>query len=117
MNKTEQAYAEVLKAKRNAGEILWCEFEGVKLKLAPSTFWTPDFVIMLADGTIEFREVKAKRKAKEAVDGKAAVTEGARIEIHSNIKIKVAASMFPFRFVVVYPDGSGQWIEREIESA
>lgn len=117
MNRTEQRYADVLRDRIAAKEILWCEFEGVKLKLAPATFWTPDFVLMLADGTIEFREVKGMRKAKAATDGKPKVTEAARIEDHSNVKIKVAASMFPFRFSVVYQNASGIWIEREIEAA
>ena len=58
MNKTEQAYERHLKARREAGEVLWFRFEGIKLRLADNTFYTPDFAVMAADGQLECHEVK-----------------------------------------------------------
>ena len=58
MNKTEGRYAEHLLKLKYAGEILWMKFEGVKLRLADNTFYTPDFAVMLANGQLEMHEVK-----------------------------------------------------------
>jgi hypothetical protein len=80
MNKTEQAYAEFLEIRRREGAIIWSRFEGVKLRLADSTFYTPDFAVMAADSVMEMHEVKGFW------------TDDARV------KIKVAADQYPFRF-------------------
>src|SRR5262245_55795357 len=58
MNKSERAYSEHLDALKYAGRILWYRFEGIKLRLADNTFYTPDFAVMTADGQIECHEVK-----------------------------------------------------------
>jgi hypothetical protein len=58
MNKTEQAYSVQLDALKAAGEITWWAFEAIKLKLADKTYYTPDFVVMLADGALEIHETK-----------------------------------------------------------
>ena len=58
MNKTEAAYAAMLDQRRHAGEVARFKFEGVKLRLADNTFYTPDFAIMLADDALEMHEVK-----------------------------------------------------------
>jgi len=96
-NKTEAAYEETLKLKMLAGEILWYAFEGVKLRLADLTTYTPDFAVMLSDGTLEMHEVKGFWQ------------DDARV------KIKVAAELFPFRFIAAVPrkkkDGGGWNIE------
>lgn len=98
MNKTEQAYAAGLEARRAAGEVAWWRFEGVKLRLGDSTFYTPDFAVMLADGRMEMHEVKGFW------------TDDARV------KIKVAADMYPFQFVALRAkskrDGGGWEEER-----
>lgn len=83
MNKTEQAYRDHLEALKHAGEVLWYRFEGVKLRLADNTFYTPDFAVMLANGEMEMREVKGFW------------ADDARV------KIKVAADQYPFRFIAV----------------
>ena len=57
-NKTEVAYErEVLRPAMMAGEILWYRFEGLKLRLADSTFYTPDYGVMCADGLMAGSEV------------------------------------------------------------
>lgn len=83
MNKTEAAYAEYLKILQHAGEILWWKFEGIKLRLADNTFYSPDFFVMEADGQLEAHEVKGFW------------------EDDARVKIKVAAAQFPFRFKAV----------------
>ncbi|HHU8883863.1 TPA: DUF1064 domain-containing protein, partial [Escherichia coli] len=41
MNKTESAYCQHLELRKRAGEIVWYRFEGIKLRLADNTFYTP----------------------------------------------------------------------------
>jgi hypothetical protein len=87
MNKTEAAYARRLELQRVAGEISWWKFEGIKLRLADNTFYTPDFNVMIGeDGVLEMREVKGGFWMEDA-----------------RVKIKVAAAMYPFRFIGVMP--------------
>jgi hypothetical protein len=99
MNKGERAYADMLELRKRAGEVAWYRYEGVKLRLADKTFYTPDFAVMLADGTIELHEVKGYWEDAAAV------------------KIKVAAEAYPFRFLSVRAkakkDGGG-WEIRDI---
>jgi hypothetical protein len=47
MNKIEMAYAGRLELLLRAGKIAWYRFEGLKLRLADNTFYTPDFAVML----------------------------------------------------------------------
>ena len=83
MNKTEAAYAQTLELRKAAGEVAWYKFEGLKFRLADNTFYTPDFAVMAADGVIECHEVKGFWQ------------DDARA------KIKVAADLYPFRFIAV----------------
>ena len=98
LNKTEQAYSNFLENRKIAGDVLWFKFEGVKLRLADNTFYTPDFAVLGADEVMEMHEVKGFMQDDAAV------------------KIKVAASIYPFRFFLckVRPkkDGGG-WTLRE----
>ena len=97
MNKTEADYALELEAQKQAGAILWYVFEGLTFKLAKDTRYTPDFTVLLANGELECREVKSIWRD----DAKA--------------KLKVASSLFPFRFVAIYAkpkrDGGGWKVE------
>lgn len=89
MNKLESKYAAHLEARKLAGEVAEWHYEAVKFKLADKTHYTPDFMVMLSDGTIEFHEAKGFWR------------EDARI------KIKVAARMYPFRFVAITKSKQG----------
>ena len=97
MNKTESLYeATVLKPALMAGEVAWYKFEGLKLRLADNTFYTPDFAVMMMDGQMQCREVKGFW------------TDDARV------KIKVAADIYPFEFIAIraLPKKSGGgWAE------
>ena len=98
MNKTEQAYAATLDARRHAGEVAWFKFEGMKFRLADNTFYTPDFAVMLADGALEMHEVKGYWQ------------DDARA------KIKIAADMYPMRFLAIQAKpkrGGGGWSVEE----
>jgi hypothetical protein len=83
MNKTEAAYDAYLRERTIAGEVIWHKFEAVKLRLADSTFYSPDFLVLKADGFLEVHEVKGFW------------------EDDARVKIKVAASIYPFRFLAV----------------
>lgn len=98
MNKTERAYSDYLELQKRAGKLDWYRFEGIKLRLADSTFYTPDFAVMAMDGVMEMHEVKGFW------------TDDARV------KIKVAADQYPFRFLAFKAkskkDGGG-WSREE----
>lgn len=99
MNKTEAAYAaDVLEQRKQAGEIVSYWFERFTFKLADDCRYTPDFVVMLASGELECHETKGFW----ADDAK--------------VKIRVAASLFPFRFVAIQKQSKkdgGQWVYQE----
>ncbi len=96
-NRTESSYETFLSAQKAVGMILWFRFEGIKLRLADNTFYTPDFAVMRADGQLEMHEVKGLWQ------------DDARV------KIKVAADSYPFRFIAVTvrdkKDGGGWNVE------
>ncbi|MCJ2112955.1 DUF1064 domain-containing protein [Methylobacterium sp. E-025] len=83
MNKTEAAYARHLEGLKAAGEVAWYRFEGLKFRLADGCFYTPDFAVLRGDGALEAHEVKGHW------------SDDARV------KIKVAAEMYPLRFLAV----------------
>lgn len=95
MNKTEASYGLFLSRQKEAGEIQEYHFEAVKLKLAENRCtYTPDFMVIAKDGAVEFHEVKGFWK------------DDARV------KIKVAASIYPFRFIAAKETKFG--FEREV---
>ncbi len=102
MNSTECAYAERLEILKVQGLVSWFVFESVKLRLADLTFYTPDFAVMLADGTLEMHEVKGFWQ------------DDARV------KIKVAAEMYPLVFRAFKPRAKkhgGGWEEEVFGAA
>ena len=99
MNKTEQAYSDYLLLLKRQGLIEDYWFEGLKLKLANNTFYTPDFFVLSADLTLECHEVKGFW------------------EDDARVKIKVAAERFYFiKFIAMKPrpkkEGGG-WAKEE----
>ena len=81
MNGTEARYAAVLETRRHAGEVAWWAYEAVQLRLADRCTYLPDFLVMLADGSIEVHEVKGGFARDDAI-----------------VKLKVAADLYPFTF-------------------
>jgi hypothetical protein len=101
MNKTESAYSAHLEMLRIAGELAWHKFEGLKLRLADNTFLTVDFFVMTSTGELQAHDVKGF------------MTDDA------NVKMKVAADMYPFRFFVVRAKAKkngGGWDIREVSA-
>jgi hypothetical protein len=96
MNKTEAAYAAHLEARKARGDVLGWWYEAIKFKLADNTFYTPDFMVLLADMSIDIDETKGFWR------------DDARV------KIKVAAAMFPFRFRAITKGKGGLWNIEEI---
>jgi hypothetical protein len=83
MNRTEEAYSRHLETQRAAGRVAWFKFEGIKLRLADNTFFSPDFAVMLSGGEMQMHEVKG------------------HWQDDARVKIKVAAALYPFEFIAV----------------
>ena len=83
MNNTELAYRGELALRKQRGEVEEFWFEGITLRLAADTRYTPDFLVLLPNGELELHEVKGFW------------TDDAWV------KTKIAAERFPFRVVVV----------------
>lgn len=83
MNKLESAYAQVLEFRKRAGEVLWYAYESMNLRLADKTFWKPDFLVLMADGSLEIHECKG------------------HFEDHARVRVKVAAELYPFKILVI----------------
>ena len=94
MNGLEKKYAQRLEMLKYQGEILWYAFEGQKFRLADKTFYTPDFMVLTADGQFKAFEVKG------------------HWQDDARVKIKVAAEMHPIQFVGVMLK-SGVWVYEE----
>lgn len=109
MNKTEAAYAAHLEGLRHAGAIQWWGFEVFKIRLADATFYTPDFLVIAQDGTLEVHEVKACWRPKWGADGQLKRKGGAGWEEDARVKVKVAAEHFPAVFKGVHQDPGGNW--------
>jgi len=99
-NGLEQSYEdEVLKVRMILGEIVWYKFEGVRLKLANNTTYTPDFVAVTSAGLTEFHETKGFWR------------DDARV------KIKLAASEFScYKFIAITKE-KGQFVYEVIKAA
>ncbi len=91
MNGLEARYAGRLEAMKRAGKLVCWKFEEIKLRMADGTFYTPDFFIMLPDGSVGFHETKGFWR------------DDARA------KIKIAAELYPmFFFVAVQWDAKAK---------
>lgn len=94
MNKTELAYSRELEILKRCGNILWYSFESMTFRLANRTTYTPDFMVMLANGELEAHEVKG---------------HPAIFRDDAKVKVKVFSETFPIGMVVVYPDKVIGW--------
>lgn len=98
MNRTEKAYANFLEGEKHAGRVVSWWFESIKVKIAEDVCWySPDFLILRPDGTLELHEVKGS-PAIFADDAK--------------VKVKACATQYPFPVFVVFPkkkSSGGGW--------
>lgn len=104
MNKTEAAYAMHLAARQMGlcnGGVAAFWFEGITLKIGHDTRYTPDFLVQMADGSLECHD-----------------TKGWDTEPAAAVKERVSSTMFPlFVFKEVRYEGgklSGRWVEKVI---
>ena len=80
MSNLETLYLDdVVKPLLTAGVIIHYAYERLKLKLAPKTYYTPDFAMILPDGRTEYHEIKGRKRHDDSM-----------------VKFKTAAEMFPF---------------------
>lgn len=106
MNKTERRRAEELEIMRKAGHIVAWFFEGVTLKLADDTRYTPDFFIIERLCVPDVAPPPAPYVSVVVEETKGHWRDDARA------KIKVAARQFPlFRFRALKRNGAGWSIE------
>lgn len=108
-NKTEAAYEDHLRLLNRAGEIDDFKFEGIKLKLADNTHFTPDFIVFAADGVVELHDTKGTTKKTRASGVKESVPW---IEEDAKLKLKIVAELFPFRVFAVFKTADG-WIKQQ----
>lgn len=94
MNKLEAEYATRLEALKGVGQIADYRFECLKLRLADNTFYAPDFMVLKPDGAFEIHEVKG------------------HWEDDARVKIKVAAELYPFKFIAARKV-KGAWLFEE----
>ena len=96
-NGLEREYGAHLEMRKRAGEVLWYRAWPGTLRLADGARYEPDYGVMLADGTLEMHECKGFWR------------EAARV------RIKVAAELYPFRFLAITKrkarDGGGWEVE------
>jgi hypothetical protein len=90
-------WASALEIRRLSGEIVYWREESVSLRLAQRTWYRPDFLVVMAGGSVELHEVKG------------------HWEDDARVKWKVAAEAFPFfLFRAVRRSGRGasaRWVE------
>lgn len=94
-SKLERDYALNLDARLRIGELAWWAYEPMRFKLGEGAWFTPDFILMRADGGLEAHETKGHMR--EA----------------ANVRLKVAASLYPWLpiFVVYRLAGGFRWEE------
>lgn len=100
--KGERAYAELLDGRKHAGHVAGWWYEAMSWKLVDDTHYRPDFLVLLADGTLEVHEVKA---------GKGDDFNATEV---AWLKLKVAARDCPIPLVIVWESPKGCWQERRL---
>lgn len=108
-NKTEAAYEAHLELLYKAEQIDGYKFEGIKLKLADNTHFTPDFIVYAEDGVVELHDTKGTTKKTRANGTKEAVPW---IEEDAKLKLKIVAEQFPFRVFAVFKTADG-WTKQQ----
>jgi hypothetical protein len=97
MNGYETKYSLILDERKRKGEVYDWRFEPFGLRLAPSTFYHPDFIVQMEDGGLEIHEVK-----------------GGFVKEDAWVKLKVAASMFPYFTFIKCQYYRKEWSYKEI---
>jgi len=96
MNTLEAAYAKALDGRKLNGEVADWWFESMKFKLADKTWYTPDFIVVLADGTLQIHETKGFMMEDAA------------------IKLKITSALYWAHEVVLITRKRGTWMYRNV---
>lgn len=75
MNGTEQAYRDVLTVRKLAGEIVEFYYEDALLRVGHDCRYLGDFLLLMADGSLEVHECKGWKWAKNMVKLRAAAAK------------------------------------------
>jgi len=97
MSGPERQYAQFLDGLIVEGSIRVWIYEAIRLKLAEETYFTPDFLVVFADGHSELHEIKGTRKYGK----KGFHTYLAFYREDSRVKIKIAAAQYAQVFPIV----------------
>ncbi|SEN75234.1 hypothetical protein [Nitrosomonas marina] len=92
MNKTEREYSQYLDALIACGDVLWWKFDAVNLRLADNLHYRVDFLVMLANGSLEGHEVKGGHAFDDSI-----------------VKLKMANELYPWPFYLVKKKKGGGW--------
>lgn len=111
MNKTEAAYDAFLRLQQRAGVVIWHQFEAVTIKLGPDCRLTPDFLVMFADGHLEFHDTKG---AKKITTGRRAGKTKPYVEEDARVKAAVLAAHFVIPILFVWQERNGEWGKKEL---
>jgi len=107
MNATEARFArDVLEPRRLAGEVAWWGYEALTLRLGHRCSYCPDFIAVLADGSLSAVEVKARWSHG-----------GPGYRGDARAKLVAAASAFPWiAFAATWPAKAGGWEREDIQA-
>lgn len=100
LNKTEARFDAHLWRQQAVGAVLWHRAQCLSLKLADGCWFRTDFVILPADHVLTIVDVKGAKPM---------------IEEDAKVKMKVAASIFPFRFAYAFPKSRAQECDWTLE--
>jgi hypothetical protein len=100
MNGTESAYAKILEYEKHAGLIQDWRFHVFKVRLANGAWYETDFMVLMADDTVEIRETKGEHTTEKG-----------------QLKIRLCAQAMPwFRMVKMVKHKDGSWTRQIFES-
>lgn len=92
-SKTEMLYAEHLSGLCRVGKVKLFRYEPVRFRLGKGVTYTPDFQVILPDGSVEYHEVK-----------------GAFIREDARVKFRVIATVYPELTFELVQWRNGYWM-------
>jgi hypothetical protein len=109
MTKVEERFASYLNLLKSVGKIEDWKFEPMSIKIADGVRYNPDFEIVGKE-FITMAEIKPGSRDKKTGQVKPfSMDDGYRTKIY------VAAEKYPeFRWLLIWDDKNGGWMEREI---
>ena len=110
MNALERSYSQQLDVLVRLGRVAEWHYEAVTLRIGADCRLTPDFLVVLSDGTVEFHDTKGTtyRHRKAGRVGVPYIQEDARV------KLRAAATAFPFTFKLVTHTKAEGWHTEEV---